>query len=298
MPIVPLTPSSAQTIKVTAYRSLCDAILGLGFSPHQRDRYAFYAFTGVTPFNQINFFLSVPARRDFGTYTIDFSYTPQAVNALSSASPSANIGADETLLGSFTLSGGAAPSTLTFTGNTFTYDPAMGNLLMTINISGAFRTVWRQGGSTTLMTPGSVTSRAFFGPQNWADSTGTCHGIRRRASSPSRPGRPPSPALEINRPSSCIGISPKQTPTKPGCRCQMDFARSRCRNFAPCFLYASNPALRNASQICAALRPSCAAMPSSSFLRSVGILNVNCVSFFIGTRLPKHFHSLPHWKGA
>ena len=25
-------------------------------------------------------------------------------------------------------------------------------------------------------------------------------------------------------------------------------------------------------------------MPSNSFLRSVGILNVNCVSFFIGTR--------------
>ena len=104
----------------------CDAILGLGFSPYQQI-YASSAFTGVTPFNQINFFLSVPGALDFGTYTIDFSYTPQAVNALSSASPSANIGADETLFGSFTLSGGAAPSTLTFTGNTFTYDPAMGN---------------------------------------------------------------------------------------------------------------------------------------------------------------------------
>ena len=78
--------------------------------------------------------------------------------------------------------------------------------------------------------------------------------------------------------------------------CQLVFARNRCRNFAPCFLYISDPALRNASQIWAALRPSCAAMLSSSFLRSVGILNVNCVSFFIGTRLPDRCDSLPHRK--
>lgn len=83
-----------------------------------------------------------------------------------------------------------------------------------------------------------------------------------------------------------------------GSSCQLVFARNRCRNFAPCFLYVSDPALKNASQICAALRPSRAAILSSSFLRSVGILNVNCVSFFIGTRLPKHFHSLPHCKGT
>ena len=60
--------------------------------------------------------------------------------------------------------------------------------------------------------------------------------------------------------------------------CQFVFARNRCRNLAPRFLYTSNPAIRNASQIWAALHPSCAATLSSSFLRSVGILNVNCVA--------------------
>jgi hypothetical protein len=65
------------------------------------------------------------------------------------------------------------------------------------------------------------------------------------------------------------------------------WARKRWKILAPSLLWLSIPALRNASQICAMLRPSCAAMLSNPFLRSVGILNVNCASFFIGTRSRK-----------
>ena len=63
--------------------------------------------------------------------------------------------------------------------------------------------------------------------------------------------------------------------------CQFVFARNRCRNFAPCFLYTSDPALRNASQICATLRPSEAAIASIRSLRSDRTLKVNRVSFFM-----------------
>jgi hypothetical protein len=151
----------------------CDALFGI--STYQQV-YASSAFTGVTPFNQINFFLDLPGTLDSGTYTIKFSYTSQAVNGLSIASPSANIGADETSFGSFTLGGGATPSTLTFTGNTFAYDPAMGNLLMTINISGA--SDGALNGFYNADSSGSVTSRAFFGTSNdVADSEGLVTGF-------------------------------------------------------------------------------------------------------------------------
>jgi len=150
----------------------CDALFGI--STYQQV-YASSAFTGVTPFNQINFFLALPGTLDSGTYTIDFSYTSQAVNGLSSASPSANIGADETLFGTFSLGGGATPSTLAFTGNAFTYNPAMGNLLMTINISGA--SDGAVSGFYDTDSSGSVTSRAFFGATNVADSAGLVTGF-------------------------------------------------------------------------------------------------------------------------
>ena len=94
--------------------------------------YSSSSFYGITAFNLISFSLGQGGTLDSGTYVIDFSYTPKAVDGLSDASPSANIGADETLFGSFVLPGGTAPSTLSFEGTTFDYDPTQGNLLMTI----------------------------------------------------------------------------------------------------------------------------------------------------------------------
>jgi hypothetical protein len=153
----------AQTVVGTANSNNClpFSCAGLFGTNTYQQVYSSSAFTGVTSFNQIDFSLFQAGSLDSGSYNIDFSYTSKAVNGLSNSSPSANIGAGETSFGSYTLGGGAAPSTLTFTGNIFTYDPTMGNLLMTINLSGVSDPVvyafYNADGS------GTVTSRAVFG---------------------------------------------------------------------------------------------------------------------------------------
>jgi hypothetical protein len=156
-------PTAANCIPFT-----CAAYFGV--STYQQV-YSSSAFTGVTPFNQINFSLYAAGPQDSGSYNIYFSYTSQPMNGLSSSSPGANIGADETSFGSYTLGGGAAPSTLTFTGSTFTYDPTMGNLLMTINISGPSDGAFPPGFYNADRS-GTVTSRAVFDNSSFADSYG------------------------------------------------------------------------------------------------------------------------------
>jgi hypothetical protein len=136
--------------------------------------YSSTAFSGTTDFNQINFFeyLPIDPDMDSGSYDIYFSYTSKAVDGLSDTSPSANIGMDETLFGDFTLAGGVSPATLTFNGSTFDYNPSLGNLLMTIVISGAAdppRDDWTYWAADTS---GTVTSRAYFGGANNADVAG------------------------------------------------------------------------------------------------------------------------------
>lgn len=150
----------------------CDADFGINT---YQQVYSASAFSSVTPFNQINFFLGLPGYLDFGTYEIYFSYTTKSVDGLSSSSPSANIGADETLFGSYTLSGGSAPSTLTFNGNTFDYNPAMGNLLMTIETSGSADS--NSGWAFYEIDDSAVTSREFFGINPVADGVGLVTGF-------------------------------------------------------------------------------------------------------------------------
>ena len=146
----------------------CEASFGINT---YQQVYSESAFSGLTPFDQINFFnafFSGPGLLDSGTYDIYFSYTSKAVDGLSAASPSDNISADETLFGAYTLPGGSAPSTLTFNGTTFAYDPTLGNLLMTITTSGVVDgDAYYKADST-----GSVTSRAYFGAATGADAVG------------------------------------------------------------------------------------------------------------------------------
>ncbi|MGO4884698.1 MAG: PEP-CTERM sorting domain-containing protein [Bryobacteraceae bacterium] len=74
-----------------------------------------------------------------GTYTVSLSYTPFGPGGLSLASPGANIGADSEVF----FSGSLPPLTpegihdeLILDGTPFTYDPADGNLLMTVSVTG------------------------------------------------------------------------------------------------------------------------------------------------------------------
>jgi hypothetical protein len=147
-------------------------------------------FTGVTSFNQINFFLDpsdTTSVLSSGTYTIDFSYTSMSVGGLSSASTAANIGSDFSALGTYALTGGASPSTLTFTGNTFTYDPTLGNLLMTITTTGVTGGIPIPLGNYEADGSGTVTSRAYFGTLTGSDDIGLVTGFDQVATSAPEP---------------------------------------------------------------------------------------------------------------
>lgn len=90
-------------------------------------------FTSVVDIDEITFFLESPGDLNQGTFDFYLSNTFTAVGELSPTMDD-NPGANNSLFGSYTL-GGAAPSTLSFSGNTFTYDPFMGNLLLDIRIT-------------------------------------------------------------------------------------------------------------------------------------------------------------------
>jgi len=60
---------------------------------------------------------------------------------ISSTNPNGNDGANNTLFGTYTISG-SAPATLTFLGTPFFYDPSLGNLLLDLRVtSGTFNDI-------------------------------------------------------------------------------------------------------------------------------------------------------------
>ena len=96
--------------------------------------YSSTAFSGPLSFNTISFFQSIPSLMDSASYTISFSTTSAAVNGLDGVWAN-NIGGDSQLFGTFNVSG-SMPSVLSFTGNTFNYNPLAGNLLMHVDVFG------------------------------------------------------------------------------------------------------------------------------------------------------------------
>ena len=71
-----------------------------------------------------------------GTYTLSLSTITNGIDSLSNSAFDSNLGGNNTFFESVYLSG-AAPANLTFTGDVFSYDPSMGNLLLDIAISPA-----------------------------------------------------------------------------------------------------------------------------------------------------------------
>lgn len=73
-----------------------------------------------------------------GTYTFFLSTTTVPVNGLSGANYNANRGSDNSLFGTYVFGGGGpfTPDVLEFTGASFFYNPALGNLLLDIRVSG------------------------------------------------------------------------------------------------------------------------------------------------------------------
>lgn len=137
-----------------------------------------YASSQFSPAFQINtisfrFSASVSANNvDPATFQISFSTTSAAVGALST-NLSSNIGSNVAVFGTFVLPT-TAPVLLTFTGTPYTYNPASGNLLMDIVLSGVVSN--QSGNDNTFYQSdhrGMVLSRAFnVGGTTYADPDG------------------------------------------------------------------------------------------------------------------------------
>jgi hypothetical protein len=100
--------------------------------------YSAAAFSGPFLINEIDLFAAPGvALGDLvsGTFVVDLSITSQPVGGLS-LTYSANVGADNALFATETLSGGIEPSTLAISGTPFLYNPALGNLLVDIQFPG------------------------------------------------------------------------------------------------------------------------------------------------------------------
>lgn len=121
--------------------------------------YAASAFSGMQTINSLSFYTYAGGALDGTTFTVSLSTTSKSVEGLDTFNLSNNLGSNNTLIGTFKLSG-TAPAILTLSGATFDYDPSAGNLLLDIAIdisdaSNNLGSVYFQGGIDPL------TSRAY-----------------------------------------------------------------------------------------------------------------------------------------
>jgi hypothetical protein len=106
---------------------------GCGYTGEYQQVYGGSAFGGPITINTVEFFPhdSSTLTSNGGTFTLTFYLTSRPVDGLSTT-PASN---ETTLLASF---GTFVPGmSYTFTGNSFTYDPSLGNLLLDITTTGA-----------------------------------------------------------------------------------------------------------------------------------------------------------------
>jgi hypothetical protein len=95
-------------------------------------------FSGPLTFNQLIYTVwsgfNPGTDFDTGTYSVDFYYSANPFNSLSTSLTS-NLGASIGSFGNFSL-GGPAGSSLVLDGSTLTYDPTFGDLLVDVNVTG------------------------------------------------------------------------------------------------------------------------------------------------------------------
>jgi hypothetical protein len=95
--------------------------------------YASTDFSGPMSIVGIDFFNGAGTLAS-GTYFLYLSTITAGIDTLSDSNFASNLGSDNTLFGTFVLSG-AAPGTLSFAGGPFLYNPTSGNLLLDIIVS-------------------------------------------------------------------------------------------------------------------------------------------------------------------
>ena len=129
---------------------MCSTQGALGPLTRYQQIYTSSAFEGPTQIDSLTFFMDVNesfnvGRRTTllsGTYTISLSTTSRSLSGQNglSTDPAANIGADNLVIGTLVVSGDpstAAAPLFTITASTpFVYDPAGGNLLVDIVVTG------------------------------------------------------------------------------------------------------------------------------------------------------------------
>jgi hypothetical protein len=109
-----------------------------------------------------------------GTYTLTFSYTSAAPGGLDITNPNNNIGSGSEVFFTGTLPALVADGSeniMAFAGTPFAYDPADGNLLLTVTVTGGSQSSpflyldEAQCGPDTICPMGSnvVSSNAYFG---------------------------------------------------------------------------------------------------------------------------------------
>ena len=145
-------PAQAQvTVGTPTIGGLC-VPFGCSYSGVYQQVYGSTAFSGPTTINTVEFLFPQYGNEwtdNTGSYTLAFYLTSQPVNGLST-NPATNA---TTLLSDFgTFTPGLS---YTFVGNSFNYDPALGNLLMQVMSSG---------------TPGDSNALAFSNANNDAMS--------------------------------------------------------------------------------------------------------------------------------
>ena len=125
--------------------------------------YSASAFSGPITFNAITFFQAFAGPMDTNTYDVYFSTTSKPVFGLDPVYTN-NIGPDEQLFGDFSL-GGSMPPELVLTGAPFAYNPADGNLLMTVML-GSIPITKYYGSFFEADSSDSVISRLWNGGVN------------------------------------------------------------------------------------------------------------------------------------
>jgi len=99
--------------------------------------YSGTAFSGPMSIAEIDFFsfinqMTPPGELASGTFILSLSTTSKPIGGLDTSDMNNNVGTDNALFSVATLTGGPSGSLLSFVGDTFFYDPTLGNLLLDV----------------------------------------------------------------------------------------------------------------------------------------------------------------------
>ena len=123
-------PANAQVTVGTSEIGNCYPF-SCGYFGTYQQVYSSSAFSGPLTVNSVDFFTTVyEGTLNTGRYTFAFYYTDLPVDGLS-GTPANNRGVLLSNFGTFNIAG-LAPTTLTFSGNSYLYDPSQGNLLLDV----------------------------------------------------------------------------------------------------------------------------------------------------------------------